>query len=207
MYGKKIPGPEWVRWTVMAGWPTVAFLGWWAVGRRDGRQAFIGLCSLIVVVNALAYMHRSAYLDSYSEDSAFVQRVKEKSVNRPLFVVADSHPLNASWLLFYLDGRPKLLHNVTFLRDDRIVAPEVLLVCRASEASTLQQYGQIVKLDQSVKTRGESGPQDRWAFYSLRFDPKLERYPGNIRISPMQATGRASGPFLGKEAAYSMMSR
>jgi 4-amino-4-deoxy-L-arabinose transferase-like glycosyltransferase len=199
-FGKKIPGPEWIRWMVMFGWPAVAFLTWWTLTRRDGRIAFAGTCALIVVLNCLAYVHRSHCMDSYVADRAFVEQVgSEARADVPLLVINDEHPLNSSWLVYYLGERAQLLHNHTFLRDERIAVQTACVICRQRDEVILAQYGTVRILAQSAKARGELSPADRWTLYELQYHPHLERVPGNVRISPMQATGRKPGPFLGHD--------
>ena len=51
---------------------------------------------------------------------AAVRGLVEHAAGQRLLVMDDDAPLNASWLLFYLDGRGRLLHNITFLRADDI---------------------------------------------------------------------------------------
>src|SRR5262249_43993530 len=119
----------------------------------------------------------------------------------PIFVAVDDHPLNSSWLLFYLGDRSRLLHNLTFLRDDRIKQAEVYLICRQRDEATLAEYGVAERLVQSGHARGEASPHDRWTLYKLRFYPHLARVSGDVRISPLQATGRRPGPFLGRSVA------
>jgi 4-amino-4-deoxy-L-arabinose transferase-like glycosyltransferase len=202
VFGAKIPGPGWVRWAAVAGMPCVVFAACWSATRRRGRLAFAGFFALVVAVNCLAYTHRSLYLDSYVADRAFVEEVKAAAEPRtPLLVVFDEHPLNSSWLLYYLGENARLLHNLTFLRDDRIAAPEAFVVCRQRDESALTEYGVAERVAQSAKARGELSPGDRWTLYRLRFHPHLARMPGDVRISPLQATGRQPGPFLGRSFA------
>ena len=202
VFRAKFPGPAWVGWTVALGWPLVLTACWWLAGQRNARMAFIGSCVIIAAVNAFFYFHRSKYLDNYEADRAFLDEVKAKTADdRPLLVLCDKHPLTSSWLLFYLGDRTHLLHNLTFLRDDRITAPEINLVCRASDEAVLGEFGVAEHLAGSSQTRGEQSPLDRWSLVRLRFHPNLARMPGNVRITPMQATGRALGPYLGRSLA------
>ena len=108
----------------------------------------------------------------------------------------DDAPLNASWLLYYLDGRGTLLHNLTFLKADNICEKEVYLIARQKQEPKLRQYGTFQTVLQSKHSRYEEGPADRYTLYRLRFHPDLERTSGPVPISPLQATGRAPGPDL-----------
>lgn len=199
---KKIPGPDWLRYVVALGWPVLLAAYWSAACQRRGRTAFAGCCAVIVVVNGLMYSHRSFFLNSYEADQVFVEEAKALAeAEVPLLVANDVHALTSSWLMFYLGERPHLLHNLTFLRDDRLTAPEVYLICREQDEKALAEYGVAERLLQSSKTRGEESPKDRWTLYRLRFHANLARMPGDVPISPNQATGRSSGPFLGRSLA------
>jgi hypothetical protein len=99
-------------------------------------------------------------------------------------------------VLFYLGDRAQLLHNITFLRDDRVRVLDVLIVAHAFEEANLKEYGTPQVVLQSRSSNGEQSPADRWTLFRLRFHDRLVRVPGDVDISPMQATGRAPGPFL-----------
>ncbi len=200
LFGRRIPGPAWTWWVAVGAWPFAAHLLWWVASHREGRLAFGGMCAIIVALNCLAYAHRSQFMDSYVADSAFVGQVKQQTRDgKPILVANDDHPLNSSWLLYYLGDRARLLHNHTFLRDDRIASADVYVICRQRDEMHLAKYGVARMLTQSAKARGELTTVDRWTLYELRFHPHLARMPGDVRISPMQATGRRPGPFLGED--------
>src|SRR5262249_30225569 len=161
-----------MRWLLTFGWPTIVMATWWVITRRDGRLAFGGFCAIVVALSCLAYSHRANWLDSYEGDRVFIAEARARTADdRPPLVGFDEHPLNSSWLLYYLGERTQLLHNLTFLRDDRLTAPEVYLVCRQRDEAALAEYGVAVRLLQSPKTRAEASPDDRWTLYHLRFHP------------------------------------
>lgn len=197
----RVPGPEWLVPAVMLAWPLLACAVWWAATRPDARLAALGVCSLVVAGHLAGYVYHTAYNDRYLDDRAFVARVREAiSAERSVVVINDVNPLYASWLLFYLDRPSILLHNPTFLRSDGLPREEAYVVARAEAKRTLTKYGAVTQLDQSCRTRGEASPAERWTLFHLRFREDLKRLPGDVRISPMQATGRAHGPFLSEEA-------
>jgi hypothetical protein len=72
----------------------------------------------------------------------------------------------------------------------------VLVVARAFEVTNLKVYGTPQIILQSSMSHAEQSPGDRWTLFRLRFHDGLVRYSGDIEISPMQATGRAPGPYL-----------
>jgi 4-amino-4-deoxy-L-arabinose transferase-like glycosyltransferase len=162
-----------------------------------GRLAMGSLCVALIALYWAAYSFRTNYLDNYRDDSAFLaQAAATIPADKPLLVMDDDAPLNASWLLFYLEGRAALLHNLTFLMDDHIAEPEIYLIARRKVDKSLEHFGSYEVLLESKHSRYEKSAADRYALFRLHFHEDLARLRGPVRISPMQATGRASGPYL-----------
>jgi 4-amino-4-deoxy-L-arabinose transferase-like glycosyltransferase len=154
-------------------------------------------CLLLIGVYWATYGLRTVYWDRYREDSRFLKESASVVPARErILVMDDDAPLNASWLLFYLEGRARLLHNITFLRAADIHENEVFLIARKKQEPALAQYGTFERVLFSERSRYENGPEDRYALYHLQFRTDLERVGGPIPISPLQATGRAEGPYL-----------
>jgi 4-amino-4-deoxy-L-arabinose transferase-like glycosyltransferase len=202
---KKIPGPEWVAYTVAIGWPVCLLAGWHFVTRRDGWTAAIGFLVVVLVVHTAAFMHRTAYLDRYEGDKAFLANVNETvPADAELLMMNEPDPLNAAWILYYGGPRVHLLHNESFLNSNRLPA-EVHLIARRNDThprrretkyeDVLKQYGDVDVLFSSDFTRGEKVPGDRYTLYRIRFFPDLVRSDPPY-VNGMQATGRAGGPFL-----------
>ena len=192
----KIPGPSWVGYTVAAGWPVVAAAGWYFALHPDGRTALVGFLAVILLVHTAAYLHRTAYLDSYAGDRHLVAEVRDTvPADARLFVLNEYHPLNAAWPMYYLGPRTQLLHHMTFLSSDRITTAEVYIVARRYAEESLTRFGEVTRITESPKTRAESSPADRYTLFRLRFYPDLVRYP-EPHVNGMQATGRSDGPTL-----------
>jgi hypothetical protein len=152
---------------------------------------------LFVAIHWGTYALRTAYWDRYRADSQFLKEtVSVVPSGQPIWVMDDDAPLNASWLLYYLEGHATLLHNITFLRGGDIHAGEIYLIARAKQETPLSEYGTFDTILRSEHSRYENGPDDRYALYRLHFHPDLKRVPGPVPISPLQATGRARGPYL-----------
>ena len=196
----KLPGPGWVHVAWMVGFPITCFAAWWVIGRRQERLAFLGTCAVAIAVHCAVYEYRTRFAEDYAGDRVFIEEVRTTAADKPLLVLNEAHPhnhpLNASWLLFYVGEHAQILHNVTYLRDEKYSMPEVYVLCRASDEPTLTEYGNVRPVVQSKKTRFEKSPLDRYTLYELRFHPYLSRVPGNIRMTPIQATGRDKGPYL-----------
>jgi 4-amino-4-deoxy-L-arabinose transferase len=189
--------PPWFFWAVLIVWPVAISALAWAVTRADGPVALGGVMIFLVGLNCVLYSYKTHCYDRYEDDSAFVHGVRGAArPDRPLLVNQDRHPLEGFWLLFYLDERARLLHNLTYLRDESIPGPEVYVVARARDEAALAAYGKSEVVLQSRHTRGEESPADRWTLFLVRLDEHLERRPADLPMSPMQVTGRAEGPYL-----------
>jgi hypothetical protein len=194
--GVKFALPAWLLAALLVGWPICAYLAWWAVIQKDARLALGTMCGLIVVFYWAGYAARTAYGDRYRDDSAFVEQACAlMEPGKPVLILDDDAPLNASWLLFYVGERASLLHNVTFLLDEKITAGEAYLIARRKVEEALPAFGSHEVLLQSRQSRYEKTPADRYALFHLRFHDGLARRRPP-RISPMQASGRAAGPYL-----------
>jgi 4-amino-4-deoxy-L-arabinose transferase-like glycosyltransferase len=176
----------------------LAILGcWWIVTCGERVRACTALFALLLAGHWLGHLHPVLIERRYLDDLEFLEQVRDKvPAKAPLLVLGGKGPLDASWLLYYLEGRGKLLHNLTFLRDKRIDAGEVYLIARGIQVRNLREYGKSELLARSNHSHDQIGPDDRYQLYRLRFHDHLVRHEGPIYISPMQAAGRSRGPEL-----------
>lgn len=198
----KIPGPLFVTASLAVAWCLIIVAFYTGLFRRSARwvmgTAIIGL--------ALAYSWGQTFLpDLTTQDTIFLHRV-EATVPRaaPLFINADLHgELDFFRTAFYLRADAHLLHNLTFLRDETITAPEVYIVTREWDEPRLNFMGNVEVVLQSVKSRPSAHAKkaklthERFTLYRLTFRPDLIRYPAPSHISTMQAMGRKPGPYCG----------
>jgi hypothetical protein len=193
----KVPGPAWVPLVFAIGWPLAVMGFWWVMSQPNGRLALGTGFVLLLAVHWAGYSYRSQVLvwDSYGPDYTFLQRVRNTPLDAPLYIGPDDGPLGSSWWMFYLGDKLHLLHNLSYLRDENIHDSKLYLIARPRDEARLAQYGKVEALFGSTHTRAERSPQDRFTLYRLRLRDDLER-KAPARISPMQATGRASGPDL-----------
>jgi 4-amino-4-deoxy-L-arabinose transferase-like glycosyltransferase len=196
-FGSRLPGPAWLSTALMIAWPLCALGFYWTLSQRNAVVVTACAFGLILVLHWLSYSYRTLYLNSYEQDLVFLRQAKEAVPGqRTILVPENAGPLGASWFLFYLADRGAYLHNLTFLLDERIRDPEVYVIARASDEAALKSYGVTERLLQSQRTRAERSVEDRFTLFLLHFRDGLPRVSANVRISPMQATGRAPGPFL-----------
>jgi 4-amino-4-deoxy-L-arabinose transferase-like glycosyltransferase len=198
LLGPRIPGPAWFLPALLVTWPAFVFGLCWAVAQRNGRVAVGGVFGLLVAFYGAAYTYQTHWWDVYRDDNAFLRQARALvGADQPYFINFDAdRPLETFQLLFYNDARVVMLHNLSFLRDERIQAPVVYLLARAKDAARLAKYGQAEVVLQSEHTKGETSPGERRALFRLRFDEHLQRKPADVYVSPLQATSRKEGPFL-----------
>lgn len=188
--------PDWLTVVCAVGYPILVYAYWQAANR--GRAYAAGVVLFVGIVGAhwqLAIAYEAFLSKRYHEDLTFLAQVRQLTVGERLIIVNDEHPLNMSWLLFYV-GRPAdAIHNPSFLLDERFTEPNVTVIAKQSYDCWLAQYGKLTLLTASDRSYNPRNVADRWALYRLEFHPNLPRQPAPS-ISPMQATGRAIGPIL-----------
>ncbi|MGL4549803.1 MAG: ArnT family glycosyltransferase, partial [Gemmataceae bacterium] len=191
--GNAVPrvGP-WVP-ALLVAIPAFLVVGWMAAVQRDALVGF-GLTLALVV----AAFWGKEVVDGQSAgprgDLAFVAAVNRLvPAGRPVLVLDGWGPLDPSWSLYYFHGRARLLHNATFLR---AVGGEAYVVTRVRQAGELPAFGTAEHLLTSEVSRNERSPADRLTLYKVTRPDAVARHAGRVTISPMQATGRAEGPYL-----------
>lgn len=198
----RVRAPEWFVPVVLCAWPALLLGLWYSLTRRQGVRAAAGVFALLVLVFWGLSTHQRVMNDRYAGDRAFVRAVGQTvPAGATLLVLDDWGPLDASWMLFHLEGCGQLLHNSSFLRAGRISDREVYVVARSYNEHRLAAYGTSRRVLQSTFSRAEPSPAFRYGLYQLRFHANLVRHREPVYISPMQATGRAPGPDLDEEAA------
>ena len=166
-------------------------------GWRHGPVALAAVLLVLCIGRLVMDFGQHLYFDHYKEDRAFLTKAcAYVPAGEPILVDAQDGALTASWWLHYGHGRTRLLHNLTFLRDDRLNPTEVYVIARRHVAPELADYGTAEVVCESRHSRQEKTPNDRYTLFRLRYSPDLARRPGDVRFSPLQATCRVPGPFL-----------
>jgi len=198
----RIGGPAWLVPTLLAIWPVVAVGFSWATAHRRGAVAATILMAVVTLGFVVGHLYAGAYADQCIEDTKFLQAVPGKVPGgQPILVNADLHCLDECRIQFYIGDRARALHNLTFLADERLPS-SLYLISRAEDEVELAQYGNTEIVSQSSRSRRERSPGSRLTLFHLRLRDDLPRFPATeIRVTPMQAMGRAAGPFLGKSVS------
>ncbi len=193
--GSRIPGPEWIPPVAMLVVGLAVLAAWVGSFLPQPRAAVGTLLATCVVVYATGHMYTNYYFDRYRPDTEFLQRAQVHFHGEPVFVDGTDEALSPFRALFYLPRGTTLLHNRTFLLDERITAPSVWVVGRARSAEDLVHYGQVELVDASQDPKVDDA--DRWSLWRLDFYPDLVRVPADVPITPTQAYRIQDGPELG----------
>jgi 4-amino-4-deoxy-L-arabinose transferase-like glycosyltransferase len=190
----------------LAPWAILGALGLVDIGRRihAGRKTFLVIIVLLAVGFCIGEARFAAPTDHTLDDTAFLQRCQnEVPSTAALFIDGKTGPVgNLDFFRIQFYSRPDaiLLHNLSFLRNDKITTPVVYVICRQQDNRLLQQLGTTTLIDQSKNSHEDSGkPGGRFSLFRLTFNPHLQRYPLPDKITSLQAMERAPGPWCGPE--------
>ncbi len=176
-----------------------------SLGLRN-RRAGLTLGSLLAGFAGLSfflYSGLAAYQDQTLEDTAFLKEAARLApADTPLLL--NAHPrggMDFFRIQFYLPARAELLHNETYLMQERFRGKTVYLIDRSSSMERLATYGAFEVIAQSAHSRRAEEHAGNMTLYKLRLRDDLPVY-APLPISPMQAMSRFSredpeGPYLG----------
>lgn len=192
---------------IIAPWAILAAIGLTHIHRsilrtRPRFNARLAMAALLVVLllgyaaGETLFMARG---DRTVEDTRFLRQARTLvPVGALLYINADVGSVDFFRLQFYSRADAILLHNLTFLRDQRIHEPEAYVITRARDRLKLETLGEVHAISQSLASHDDGGtPEGLFTLFRVQFDPGLQRYPAPQRISSLQAMGRKKGPYCG----------
>jgi 4-amino-4-deoxy-L-arabinose transferase-like glycosyltransferase len=192
---------------IVAPWAIVTAIGWTHVSRAilqvrphfKPRNAMASILIVLLLGYSAGQTMFAARSDGTVEDTKFLREARMLvPENSPLFINADIGSMDFFRLQYYSRADAILLHNLTYLRDERIRQPSVYVITRARDQSKLETFGRAQVIAQSLKSHDDGGkPEGRFTLFRLQFDAKLTRYPAPQPITALQAMGRDEGPYCG----------
>ena len=197
----KLPGPAWALVGLAAVWMACVAGASSGVAKRSGQRVIVSLLIGLVFFSAWGQSILGAADEYKWDDIPLAQRTRSTvPADRPLLIEAFGS-MDFFRFQFYSRRDAKLLHNITFLRDQRITAPEVYVLARSHRRQFIQdEIGDCEVVDQSARSRRETSPDERWTLFRVRFKPDLVRYPAPV-VSVLQAmdrgVGAQAGPYCG----------
>jgi 4-amino-4-deoxy-L-arabinose transferase-like glycosyltransferase len=191
-----LPGPLWSSLLLAAAFSACAIAVSAGLARRSGRGVLVPLLVGVTVFAAWGQSILATSGRNRNLDFEFLARVRQVAApDKPLMVDARGS-LEFFRQQFYLPPGSVPLQDLTFLRDERITAPQVYVLTRLRCGDSLSAFGSWQVVEESRQIPAGGGLQDRYTLFLLTFAPGLERYPAPA-VSVTQAMGRAPGPFCG----------
>jgi 4-amino-4-deoxy-L-arabinose transferase-like glycosyltransferase len=144
-----------------------------------------------------AYSWSQTHLrDATVPDTQFLRNDVEATVpkDKLLAINGGIGPLDFFRVQFYLRPDALLLHNLTYLRSDKIHTDDVYVVTDVKDEDALKSLGDVELIARSSRPPRANVPE--LALFHLTFSPGLHRYPPP-KVSPMQAMMRQPGPWCG----------
>jgi hypothetical protein len=157
---------------------------------------------VISVIGHLASQGFEAWgVNSYRYDRSFADRMTQRiQHSESIVVLNDAHPLDASWILFYLPAKTPLLHNASYLRDESLYSPTgdrtLLIVAKGFHEELMLAYGSFEKLDVSEQSRSHRVGPECWGLYRFSLNQMVTTTAEKPLITVAQSAGRTPGPFL-----------
>jgi hypothetical protein len=151
----------------LAPWSILAAVGLLEIGQKLhlGRRTFIAIVLLLGLGFCVGEAVFAARTDRTVDDTAFLIRCRsEVPTNQRLFIDGKLGPpgnLDFFRMQFYSRPDAVLLHNLTFLRDQRITEPVVYVIARQRDQQFLQTLGKTELVDQSLKSHDLETPVGR----------------------------------------------
>ncbi|HZZ82590.1 MAG TPA: glycosyltransferase family 39 protein [Gemmataceae bacterium] len=189
----------------LAPWAILAAHGaiwsWKRLSERLLGERIVGLVAAmfvtIFVLYGVGFAYKGAYLHRSREDTAFLLQARSAvPMEMPLMINSADEALEGLRMQFYLGDQSYFLHNLSFVRDDRVHGDDIYVVTRFNRRSQLEKYGRVEPIIKCKHSRREASEEERWTLFHVHLRENLERKSANVRISPMQAMYRAEGPDL-----------
>ena len=193
------PGPTWFLPALLTAFPLLVAGVWWFGLERRRLVALAGTFALTFAMYGAFFTYKGAYLHRSREDTAFLHEVRRViPLDRPLMINSADEALEGLRMQFYIGDTVHFLHNLSYVRDDRINTAEVFVVTRYNRMPQLEKYGAVEPMLRCKQSRRENDETDRWTLFRVRLRDDLERKSAAVRITPMQAMYREWGPDLDK---------
>ncbi len=159
--------------------------------------AIVGGFASLFVIYAASLAFKGAYLHRSLEDTAFLREARRMvPLEQPLMINSADEALEGLRMQFYIGDTVYFLHNLSFVRDDRVHSSDVFVVTRYNRMDQLEKYGAVEPILKCKESRRENSPADRWTLFHVHLRDDLPRKDAHVRISPMQAMYREEGPDL-----------
>ncbi len=176
------------------------FLLFFAMRARKSALALTAFLLGFAGIAAFFYSFVAPKTDQTIEDTKFLQAVKDHvPADAPLLI--NAHPRGGMDFfreMFYLPEQTVLLHNETYLMQDKYISKTIYLVDRSSQEQRLAAFGSVTIILQSKHSRREEEHAGKLTLYKIQISKTLKTFP-RLPVNPMQAMSREDGPYLNQQ--------
>ncbi len=198
IFRDRLPGGDRLPMILIGLCPVMTVFLSWAIMHFRPERAAATVFATLAIAYGFGHWIAANHVDTHRFDAKFLTEVRERTDgDGPVLVDLNVEALRGFMLLFYLGDNSVPLHNLSFARDDRIADREVYVLTRARKQEALSDFGKTEIVMQSPKTGRETSPADRLTLFRLEYrEPTRGVTADGVRISPMQAMYRETGPVL-----------
>lgn len=169
---------------------------WAALAGRGFAVASAGFAALFLLCT-VGFALKGAYLNRSIDDTDFLLQARRiVPLDKPLMINSADEALEGLRMQFYVGDSTYFLHNLSFIRDDRIHGSDVYVVTRFNRKPLLDKYGTVELMDKCKHARREASEADRWTLFHVHLRADLQRKSVRREFTPMQAMYRKPGPDL-----------
>ena len=138
--------------------------------------ALIGSFAFLFVLLCAGFIYKGAYLHRSREDTEFLREVRRTvPLDQPLMINSAEEALEGLRMQFYIGESVYFLHNLSFVRDDRVNASDIYVVTRYNRLPHLQKYGHVEPILKCKRSRRERSEEDRWTLFRIHLREDFER--------------------------------
>src|SRR5262249_20027640 len=131
LFGGRIAGPSWTLPTLLIAFPLLVAAGWWFSLHRRAPVALAGSFVVVFLLYAALFSYTGPCLHGAREDTGFRHEARKLvPLHEPLMLESAEETLEGLRMQFYLGDTIYFLHNLSFVRDDRVATSDIYVVTR-----------------------------------------------------------------------------
>jgi 4-amino-4-deoxy-L-arabinose transferase-like glycosyltransferase len=197
---RKMPGGAGAVALLIGAWMGCVWMFFNGLSQRNGRWLVGAVVAGVIVSGALIQIAIAGRDDATLAELKFLRQVEAAvPAGEPVLLNSDIGSLKFFRLQFYLQREGRLLHNLSFLRNQGLAAPVVYVITRAKDQPSLERIGTTQLIAQTDATRRERSVGQRFSLFRVTLSPDLRRYETPSYVGVMQAMGRKRGPWCGDD--------
>jgi 4-amino-4-deoxy-L-arabinose transferase-like glycosyltransferase len=172
-----------------------------AVAARSPVRAAIAFFLAVWIGSSFVHLCYTSGNPKRLADRAFAREVEQLVPPNATLLIAQKEALDFFMLQYWLRPDAKLLHNITWVKDESIKSSEIYVVTRAFDRPYLQTVGSVEEIVRADYSRREKNPDWRWALFKLTYRQDVDRHP-RPEVNALQGLRRPDpndeSPYMGE---------